>query len=196
MVETILQAAARVLVREGYAGTTTNRVAAQAGISVGSLYQYFPSKDALVVALLRRHRDAMTRVLATHLARLPGLALDRAVHELIVAMLEAHGVNPRLHRVMIEQVLRKDARAEVEDFELRIEAMVASALRSYESQLRVRNVELAAFILVHAMLGVSHAAVLDHPERGRDPRLADELTDLVVRYLLGGAPMPASDSER
>jgi AcrR family transcriptional regulator len=67
MVEAILEAAARVLIREGYARTTTNRIAAAAGISVGSLYQYFPGKDALVVALLRRHREGMVRVLASHL---------------------------------------------------------------------------------------------------------------------------------
>jgi AcrR family transcriptional regulator len=184
MLETILQAATRVLIREGYARTTTNRVAIAAGISVGSLYQYFPSKDALVVALLRRHRESMLQVLASHLHGLTTTApIETTVRALVRAMLEAHGVNPRLHRVMIEQVLRKDARAEVGDFEPRVEELLAGALHVHRARLRIRNVDLAAFILVRTMLAVSHAAVVDQPERARDPRLVDELSDLVLRYL-------------
>jgi AcrR family transcriptional regulator len=184
MLETILEAATRVLIREGYTRTTTNRVAAAAGISVGSLYQYFPSKDALVVALLRRHREAMVQVLASHLEGLSeATPIEAAVRELVRAMLEAHGVNPQLHRVMIEQVLRKDARAEVGDFEPQVEAMLAATLRRYKDRLRVRDVDLAAFILVRLMLGVAHAVIVDHPERARDPRLTDELADVVLRYL-------------
>ena len=49
-VEVILAAAARVFARSGYAATTTNHVAAKAGVSIGSLYEYFPSKDAILVA--------------------------------------------------------------------------------------------------------------------------------------------------
>ena len=186
MLETILEAATRVLIREGYTRTTTNRVAAAAGISVGSLYQYFPSKDALVVELLRRHREAMVRVLASHLEGLDeATPIEAAVRRLVHATLEAHDVNPRLHRVMVEEVLRKDARAEVGDFEPRVEAMVAATLGTYQSRLRIRNVDLAAFILVRLMLGVAHSVVVDHPERARDPRLADELVDIVLRYLVG-----------
>jgi AcrR family transcriptional regulator len=185
MLETILQAATRVLIREGYTRATTNRVAAAAGISVGSLYQYFPSKDALVVALLRRHREDMVRVLASHLDRLSETTpVETVVRALVRAILEAHGVNPRLHRVMIEEVLRKDARAEVGDFEPRVEQLLVTALHGYRDRLRIRNIDLAAFILVRMMLGVAHAAVVDHPERARDPRLADELGDIVLRYLV------------
>jgi hypothetical protein len=61
--------------------------------------------------------------------------------------------------------------------------MVAATLRQYAGRLRVRDVDLAAFIVVRLMLGVAHAAVVDHPERSRDPRLADELADVVLRYL-------------
>jgi hypothetical protein len=106
------------------------------------------------------------------------------VRALVRAMLEAHGVNPQLHRVMIEQVLRKDARAEVGDFELRVEKLLATALYRYRDRLRIRDVDLAAFILVRMVPGVAHAAVVDHPERARDPRLAHELGDIVLRYLV------------
>ncbi len=53
-VDSILAAATRLLISKGYARTTTNEIAETAGVSVGSLYQYFPSKDAIAVELLRR----------------------------------------------------------------------------------------------------------------------------------------------
>jgi AcrR family transcriptional regulator len=184
MVETLLDAAARVLIREGYSRTTTNRVAQEAGVSVGSLYQYFPSKDAIVVALLRRHRQAMLEVLATQLAGIDQAPVETAVREVIRAVLKAHGVNPRLHKVMIEQLLRRDARAEVGDFEPKVEELVRAAQMARKEHLRVKHVDLAAFLLVRLVISVSQTVVVDHPERSRDPRLEDEMTDLVLRYLV------------
>src|SRR5256885_17137254 len=54
-VEAIVEAAAQVFERHGYAAGTTNRIAERAGVSIGSLYQYFPNKDAIVAELARRH---------------------------------------------------------------------------------------------------------------------------------------------
>ena len=58
-VDTILAATARVLVKQGFDGLTTNAVAEAAGVSIGSLYQYFPNKEALVAALIERHVEEM-----------------------------------------------------------------------------------------------------------------------------------------
>ena len=68
-VKAILDAAARVLVERGYAATTTNLVAERAGVSVGSLYQYFPNKDALIAALHDRHAREMNEVIDRTLER-------------------------------------------------------------------------------------------------------------------------------
>ena len=61
MVDTILQAAARVLAEEGLGRATTNRIAEVAGVSIGSLYQYFPNKLAIVRALQIAHGQATSR---------------------------------------------------------------------------------------------------------------------------------------
>ena len=63
--EDMLQAAARVLAREGYEGATTNKIAAVSGYGVGSLYDYFPNKDSLVAALIERHAAQMSAVAET-----------------------------------------------------------------------------------------------------------------------------------
>ncbi len=184
MVATILEAAARVLVAEGYARATTNRVAAAAGISVGSLYQYFPGKDALIVALLKRHRSQMMATVGKHLEAFQDRPLGSAVPALIRAVLDAHGINPKLHRVMLEQVLHSEARSEVAGFEPRLEAIVKEALLPHKAKLRVESVGLASFILVQLITAVARAAVVDRPEQATDPRLVDELSDVVLRYLV------------
>jgi AcrR family transcriptional regulator len=184
MIEAILDAAARVLVREGFARATTNRVAEAAGISVGSLYQYFPSKEAIVVELLRRHRAAMVEVIGAHLARLEEEPTPRHVRALVQAVLDAHGINPKLHRVLIEEVLHREARAEVSGFVPSVEAMLRAALEKNRDKLRVKHIDVASFLLVRFVLAIAHAAVVEEPARGRDPRIVDELTDILGRYLV------------
>src|ERR1700750_1576209 len=68
-VDTLFEAATRILDSEGEAGFTTNRIAERAGFSIGTLYQYFPSKEAIVVALVRRHRGRVLRELDAMLER-------------------------------------------------------------------------------------------------------------------------------
>src|SRR3954466_8725798 len=68
-VDTLFEAAARVLASEGEAGFTTNRIAQRAGFSIGTLYQYFPSKEAIVVAMVRRQRARVMRELEATLDR-------------------------------------------------------------------------------------------------------------------------------
>jgi AcrR family transcriptional regulator len=183
MVETILEAAARIFVREGYARATTNRIAAAAGISVGSLYQYFPGKDAIAVALLRRHRARIVETVARHLHDVDEASLEVRVRELFRAMIEAHGLDPGLHRVLIEHVLRTSARAEMIGFEDRVEAVIVEKLKNAREDIRASDLELAAFVLVRTVMAITHAAVVDRPEYANDPRLVREVTRMIVGYL-------------
>src|SRR5450432_2058576 len=113
MVESILEAAARVFGKEGYARATTNRIAIAAGVSVGSLYQYFPSKDPIAVELLRRYRESLVALVSERLARVEHAPFAEVVGELLSMLLKHQAINPALHRVLIEQVLRTGARREI-----------------------------------------------------------------------------------
>ena len=183
MVEAILEAATRIFVRDGYAKATTNRIARAAGISVGSLYQYFPGKDAIAVALLRRHRARILETVARHLAGIDEASLEVRVRELVRAMIEAHGLDPGLHRVLIEHVLRTSARTEMIGFEERVEEVIVAKLESAREDIRVDDLKLAAFLLVRVVMAITHAAVVDRPELASDPRVVRETTHMIVSYL-------------
>jgi AcrR family transcriptional regulator len=183
-VEVILSATARVLCSTGYDRASTNRIALAAGVSVGSLYQYFPSKEALVAALVERHTDQMMSLLRAKLAEVALAPLPVAARALIEAMFDAHAVDPKLHKVLIEQVPRVGRLEKLVDMEREVEALLASYLQARAGELRRKDVASAAVVLVHLVESVTHHAVLAETPAPRVRALADELTDMVLRYLL------------
>ena len=182
-VECILDATARVLCSTGYDRASTNRVAMAAGVSVGSLYQYFPSKEALVAALVERHVEQMTSLVTGKLAEVSTAPLDVAVRTMIDSMFAAHAVDPRLHKVLIEQVPRIGKLERVVGVEREVEVLVAVFLAARRHEIRTSQLEAAAFVVCNVVEAVTHAAVLAELKDPRRSEVAAELTDMVLRYL-------------
>jgi AcrR family transcriptional regulator len=179
----ILDATARVLCTTGYDRASTNRVALAAGVSVGSLYQYFPSKEALVAALVDRHVEQMTSLVKAKLAEVSTAPLEAAVRTMIESMFDAHRIDPRLHKVLIEQVPRIGKLEHVVGVEREVEVLVAVFLAARKHEIRRSKLEAAAFVLCNLVEAVTHAAVLAELKDPRRSEVATELTDMVLRYL-------------
>jgi AcrR family transcriptional regulator len=187
-VDAILTATAELLVELGYDRTTTNAIARRAGCSIGSLYQYFPNKEALLTALCEFHMTEMTALLVGEIAELRGRSLDQAIRPLVKALLRAHAVAPALHRVLIEQVPRISGLERVKEVNRMLIEIMRTELERRPEKLRPRDLEMAVFILVHSVQAVTHAAVLERPDALCDDALADEISALVLRYLLADPP--------
>jgi AcrR family transcriptional regulator len=182
-VDSILEATARVLVKQGFDGLNTNAVASAAGVSIGSLYQYFPNKEALVSALLERHMEDMNASVLAELTRVAKLPIAEAARCVVELTIKAHAVDPALHQVLTEQVPRVGKLAKLRDLDELCHRMVAGLLAARRHEVAIRDPDLAAFILVSTIEAVIHRAALLYPQRLRDPRLVDETTLLVTRYL-------------
>ena len=183
--EAILGAAAQVFERKGYAGATTNRIAERAGVSIGSLYQYFPNKDAILVALAERH----VRRGSEHLAPLvAAFAADpppvREGLELLVgAMVELHADSPRLHRVLFEECPRPAALQARLDVIQQIAVEAVQTWLSSRPEVDAADTRLAAELVVQTVEGVTHGLVI-HPRPGHEPSdYAAETALLLLRYL-------------
>jgi AcrR family transcriptional regulator len=187
-VEALVDATARILVREGFDKASTNRIAEVAGVSVGSLYQYFPSKEAIVVAVARRHHDDLIQVVRGALARTTGQTLAQGVGALVAAAIEAHRVDPRLHRVLAEEIPRVGGLADAGSFNRDNHALFRAYLESHGDEIRVVDLDLATFMCVTTIEALTHTAVLHHAETFPDEAmeaLAREATRLITGYLTG-----------
>lgn len=182
-VEALLDATARILVREGYERASTNRIAAVAGVSVGSLYQYFPNKESIVAALLARHNRQILDLLRDSMAAVAGLDLERAMRVLIGAMIDAHHVDPDLHRIFDEQIPRMGKLAEIRAIDREIFAVVRAYLAERRGEIEVRDLDTAAFICVTTVETLTHEAVIHEPGAIDPAILIDEVTRLLVGYL-------------
>ena len=185
-VDVLLDATARVLMKEGYDRASTNRIAAVAGVSIGSLYQYFPSKEALVAAVIDRHVHEMFQVVRDALVKVATRPVEVAARELVSVMIDAHRVNPKLHGVLAEQVPRTGRLENIESINREAYALVRAYLEAHRDELDIPDPDVAAFICVTAVEALTHAAVVRPPESLTDEkaeRLVDDLTRLVVRYL-------------
>jgi AcrR family transcriptional regulator len=179
-VEVILEAAAQVFERHGYAAGTTNRIAERAGVSIGSIYQYFPNKDAILVALVRRHIDEGMAALGPQLARLEaGSSFDEVLSELVEAMVALHALAPGLHRVLFEETqLPASLRTELYGLEDRLVELAAEALGPSFADAR-----LTARVLISTIEGLTHRLVLRPPAEVGAEAIAREITELVRAYL-------------
>jgi AcrR family transcriptional regulator len=182
-VEAIVKATARVLVDEGYDRASTNRIAHAAGVSIGSLYQYFPSKEALVAALVESHAQRMRGALDCALLEQPPDALHERARVLVQGMMAAYRVDPQLHHVLCQEVPKIGELQKVYGFEQHLAEVCRRYLFSVGERLRLHDVDRAVFLLVNAVPGVVRAAIQADPTGQNDVRLADELTDMIVRYL-------------
>lgn len=180
-VSAILEGAAQVLRSNGYAGATTNRIAERAGVSVGSVYQYFDGKDAVFEALIRRETEAIASGV-THYQPNPERPLDEVLREILMLAISLSPHAPELFR-QLGQVPNAALSTAVGAARARIVAFTRDILEGYRGQLRVADLDLAAFMMVASGEGAGMTA---GPELYNE-RLVEQFVTMFSRYLLDPA---------
>jgi AcrR family transcriptional regulator len=189
-VEAVMRATAHILEHEGFDALSTNRVARKAGVSIGSLYQYFPNKESLITELAERHSKEVLARLTEAFVGLGDASLEDAVRILIRGNVDAHTKTVALHRILSDEVGRP-AHAK-DSIEIHGAAMVRAVLDRHRERLRVKDIALAAYLLSHAVESVVHAVVLGTRSPASVDVVVEELAAMVIRYLVDpAAPPPA-----
>lgn len=186
-VDALLTATEQLLVARGWDELTTNKIADRAGVSIGTLYQYFENKQALVGLLAERFIDEQFAILATELARVveEEISVEDAIPLVVSAVLEAGKLRPELSRVFFEQLPVVTDMRMLSVWTQRACAAVHVALATRAHELREGlDIGVAAHILVTSLHGIEHSTVLDRPDLLEDDRLATEVSMMVRGYLL------------
>ena len=185
-VDVILVAAAQVFEAHGYAAGTTNRIAERAGVSIGTLYQYFPSKEAIAVALLERHiadTDHRLHEWVGHMV-VEQHSLSEALHDYVTGMLEMHSRQPRLQHILLEETpLPERVHQVLLEAERHAAKTVAGLLRLYP-EVRQTGLEHTCFLVVQSVESLTHRFAA-HPDDQFIPRttFVDEVVTMLVAYL-------------
>ena len=183
-VESILEAAARVLAQQGYAAATTNRIAEVAGVSIGTLYEYFGNREQVFDALIRRELDAIVGIIGDQDLD-PDLPIMVKLSRIISSAMASMRYGPELFR-SLEQVPDAIFRRHLSQARIQVVEFIEGLLWEHRSELRVGDLGRAAFIAVSAVEGVAAAASNEQ----FDERLARELQDQLRSYLIGNDSDP------
>lgn len=182
MVRRIVDAGEAVLIRYGYDGASTNRVAEAAGISPGSLYQYFPNKDAVVTAVIERYTAQVAERVREHIVAHLATPPEIGVPETISVLLDALGDHPELLRAVVEQTPRLTSGTAAMAFEQQIGELARVAFTLRRNRIPIDfDFDAASWMLVRAVEHLTIRYVLDRPPVPRDRFLA-EITRLVLNY--------------
>jgi AcrR family transcriptional regulator len=181
-VDAIVEAAARILSDGGWAGFTTNKVAAAAGVSIGSYYQYFPDKNALIETIRDRHLEDCRAVLKKAMRGKRPLSLF--VEELVDDIIAIHSINPGLHRVLLDDAPSSEKfRDPNSAFEKEYLGYYQAAVAKYRTGKKRAIGETMGMIISDVIDGVVHNAA----RRGKlqTAEVRNELVKMITFYLRG-----------
>lgn len=180
-VDAICQAAIRVL--KSQATLSTRRIASIAGVSVGTLYQYFGDQEAVLAELVRRQLTAMGEAMELAMTEHAGQSLPAQVHAIVAAFAQAKASDPELNQALAMRLHAIAALPIVVSFKAQILGKVCALLQAHRSEIAVDDVTTAAQVVVDAVDGALFAEVMRGGSRLSDSVFVAEVAGLAVRYL-------------
>jgi AcrR family transcriptional regulator len=191
MVGTILEAARQLFAENGFETTTTNQIAERAGVGIGSLYQYFPNKDSLILEVQKTHHDEVLTVIKSAMERTRNLPFREAIRTIVGANLDVHLGTPQLHAAFEEWIPTQTKLVDRQDFHKEMARTVSSYLDSRPEIRAGEDVKPAVFVIMHMVKSIMHAAVQDGKAVDNRDQILDHLADGIL-----GCLQPVSTSFR
>jgi len=189
-VESIIEATAQLLDQDENA--STNRIAERAGVSIGSLYQYFPNATAILAAMAERERVRVSEGIKRALEELDPEDPEPAIRAAIRALLEAFGKRQRVRRKILLSLMPVVGReAQAQFFEAAVDE-ISEAVRSAGGDGPFRPLSrTATLVLGSAIMGAVRTAVMTETSDLADPEFEDELVLLAMGFVTAPRKGPA-----
>jgi AcrR family transcriptional regulator len=181
--ETLIDAATQVLREQGFEAFNTNRVAEKAGISIGSLYQYFPNKQALTEAILLRHVGQLAGAIATGMAQAVALPMAEIVDLLVTITTDVYAADLQLQRVVHEQIPRHQSDAVMNPTLAQMTQWLAALFEAHSQEMRPMDFHIAADMVTHLVKDITCRVLLNTPNEAAMQAARQELCVMVRTYL-------------
>ncbi len=181
-VDAIIEAATQILQNDGEERLNTNRIAERAGVSIGSLYQYFADKEAIIEAIARRERNKILATIVKSLSAANPPDPESAVREIVRTLIGAFARRRRARRIIVSMMLRRWQDAPEEQGADEVALMLLSAADHKTSEDNREMTPVIAFVLTRAILGAIRSAVMENSPYLETQEFEDELVHLVTQY--------------
>jgi AcrR family transcriptional regulator len=181
-IETLHTAAIQVLTREGLSRCTTTRIAERAGMSVGSLYQYYPNRDALLAAVLEKHLDGIAGAVEHACRRHRGRPTSQMASALVIAFLAAKLRNPEESKALYAVAEERGGAELVASMHTRMVAAIAALLAS-ASDAHFHDPAMTGMIAFSALVGPVRSLLEGHAPAEFEACLEEQLVLLLTAYL-------------
>jgi AcrR family transcriptional regulator len=186
-VEVILDAAALLLVDEGYDQASTNRIAERAGVSIGSLYQYFPNRESIVAALESRTRGRISETIWRAMSAMPETSLRDILSFGLHTAVSSHARDLSLRRILLQVTPRSAAMPLQIDGVPQRQEILRRIFQVHAQELREDfDVEAASFFIPRLVGSAIDAAVVARPDAFASGELERELNTMMSYYIRGG----------
>jgi AcrR family transcriptional regulator len=184
-VDVLLQAAVELFSQLGYKGATTNKIAQRAGVSVGSLYQYFPNKKAMLVALFEKQFQSGVKPLGLAIEALGNThrSLKEVIENLLNVLIQLHEPAPRLHRLLSEEVPKSKKMLEIQQASQNAAVTYVQKMLSKRDDVSIDNITVASHLLVQTSESLSHWFVLHAPSEVQVDVFLNEATKMLYQYV-------------
>jgi len=178
-VDAILEATAQVSIAEGYDKLNTARIAERAGVSVGSLYQYFPNKNALIASLIDLHANRIAAVVEQARSESINLSFEAGIAALVEALLDKRRLAVELHKILIQQATAVGRAEETREASRKITLCFEWFLQTHKARLpNGYEPATSAIVMETTLEALTHRAILES--------LPDEILRQEIYRLLCG----------
>ena len=185
--EAIVEATTQLLVEEGYDAFTTARVARRAGVSIGSLYQYFPNKTALAAAVIDRCCEGFLDAFEAALAAGRGGNLAHRVRGMVVENVASHHLTPDVHRIVNELAPRIGMAGRTQVVSRAATDMIETMLGEHSPEIAPGiDLAVAATLIETVLEALAHRLQLSDPPPAANDRIANDAAHMILRYLTDG----------
>jgi len=185
--DAIIEASTQLLLDQGYDRFTTARAAERAGVSIGSLYQYFPNKAALAAAVIDRCCEEFIVALDRALEGRPRITLPECIRAIVDVILVSHQLAPDLHKVVIDLAPRIGVADRTDGMSRKMAEAIEAVLRMHSDEIAPDiDLSTAATIIETLLVALSHRAAMAGVKASEGEMIATETTCMITRYLARG----------
>lgn len=178
-VATILDACSRLLISEGFYAITTDKIAKEAGVSIGSLYQFFGNKESVVQAVVRNVIEEDKRIFSEKMRAISPLPPEIRIRKMIELSVETLRHN---------YILR--SKLSTIQYYVAESGYISESLRFFQEVVRYnlpaipgRDMEKVSYLMVNSFIGLTGTMAVDAPENINDDTIIEEVVRMFYAYL-------------